>query len=297
VPRIGWLAGGVSHANVEAFRHGLREHGYVEGQTIAIEYRFAADQMDRLPALAAELVDLPVDIIVAGGGVAAGIAAKNATSTIPIVTAAGGDPVEGGLVASLARPGGNVTGVSGISHHLSAKRLELLRDAVPSISRIAVLWNAGFEGEAREWRETQVAAEALGVEAQSLEVRGANDLESAFEAATRERPNGLIVLHDGLTFTHRARIVEFAAKGRLPAMYEFREWTEAGGLMNYAPSRTDMARRAAYYVDRILKGAKPADLPIEQPMRFDFVINLRTAQALGLTLPQSILVQATELIQ
>jgi putative tryptophan/tyrosine transport system substrate-binding protein len=219
------------------------------------------------------------------------------TDTIPIILAVGGDPVAAELVASLAHPGGYVTGVTAISHHLGAKRLDLLVQAVPGVGRVGVLWNVSNESKVREWQETAAAAHSLGIRLQSLEVHGPADLESILEAATRERPEALVVLHDGVTFTARTRIVDFAARTHLPAMYEIREWTEAGGLMNYAPNRPTMARRAAYYVDRILKGAKPADLPVEQPREFDFVINRKTAQALGLTIPEHVLLQATEVIQ
>jgi putative tryptophan/tyrosine transport system substrate-binding protein len=298
VPRLAWLAGAGRATHFEAFQEGLREYGHVPGQTITIEaYSDEERDSEVRRAAVAELVRLPVDVIVVGGGLPTARAARELTDTIPIVLAVGGDPVEAELVASLARPGGNVTGVTAISHHLSAKRLELLVQAVPGVGRVGVLWNASNWAKVREWQETAAAAQSLGIRLQSLEVRGPEDLESALEAATRERPEALVVLHDGVTFTARTRIVDFAARTHLPAMYEFREWTEAGGLMTYAPNRLAMARRAAYYVDRILKGTNPAELPVEQPREFEFVINAKTAQALGLTIPPHVLLQATEVIQ
>ncbi len=297
VPRIGWL----SHTpgpNLEAFRRGLRELGYVEGENVTVEARYAEGREERLPALAAELVRLPVDVIVTAAGNPAVRAAKNATSAIPIVMGQSGvDPVVAGLIVSLARPGGNVTGLTTISADLSGKRLELLKEAVPTVSRVAVLWNATNPDKARELRETRVAALALGVSLQSLEVRGPDDFEKAFDAATRGRADALITLHDVLTNSQRARIVHFAAQNRLPTMYEFREWADAGGLMAYGPNVRDMFRRAATYVDKILKGAKPADLPVEQPMRFELVMNLKTARGLGLTIPPFLLFRVDEVIQ
>jgi putative ABC transport system substrate-binding protein len=298
IPRLGWLQGDVERpAENDAFQEGLREYGHVPGQTITIETRSGGGNAADRRAAAAALVRLPVDIIVVDGGIPNARAARETTDTIPIVMAVGGDPVAAELVASLAHPGGNVTGVTAISHQLGAKRLELLVDAVPGVERVGVLWNVSNDTKVREWQETEAAARSLGIQLQSLELHGPEDIESALDAATRERPEALVVLHDGVTFAARTRIVDFAVRAHLPAMYEIREWTEAGGLMNYAPNRPGMARRAAYYVDRILKGTKPADLPVEQPATFDFVINLQTAQALGLTIPQHVLLQATDVIQ
>jgi putative tryptophan/tyrosine transport system substrate-binding protein len=299
VPRLGWLTGpSEATTNFEAFQEGLREYGHVPGQNISIEaHSVEGTDTDGLRATIAAPVRLPVDIIVVGSGLPAVRAARDVTNTTPVVVTVGGDPVEAGLVASLARPGGNITGLTAISYQLSGKRLELLAQAVPGIGRVGVLWNAASRGKAREWQETAAAAQSLGIQLQSLEVRGPEDFERAFDAATQERAEALVVLHEGVTVAARPRIVDSAARTHLPAIYEFRDWTEAGGLMNYAPNRAVMARRAAYYVNRILKGAKPADLPIEQPREFDFVINLKTAQALGLAIPQHVLLQATEIIQ
>jgi putative ABC transport system substrate-binding protein len=298
VPRIGFLSfgpSGLQQALVDAFLQGLRGLGYTEGQNAAIEYRFAEERQERLPELAAELVQLKVDILVAPS--LAAYAAKQATQTIPIVMATSGDPVATGIVASLARPGGNITGLSLISPELAGKRLELLKEAVPGLVRVAVLWNATHPDKALEWRETQVAAQALGVQLQSLEVRGPDDFDSAFAAAAREQAAALIVLGDPLTYAHRTHIVDLAAKSRLPAMYELREFAAAGGFLAYGPSVPDNSRRAATFVDKILKGAKPGDLPIERPIQFKLIINLKTAQALGLTIPPSLLFQADEVVK
>ena len=299
VARIGVLAQGSStdapHIG-EAFRQGLRDLGYVEGQNIVIEYRWAEGRAERLPDLAVELVNLKVDVIVAGG-TPAPLAAKHATRTIPIVMGGAGDPVGTGLVASLARPGGNVTGLSTLTPELGRKRLQLLKEVVPGVSRVAVLWNAANPYAVLNMRETEAAARTLGVQVQSLEVRGPDDFESALPAAIRGRAGALIVVDDPLTLTYRVRIVDFAARNRLPAMYGFREYAEAGGLMAFGASLADLGRRAATYVDKILKGAKPADLPVEQPTKFELVINLKTAKALGLTIPQSVLLRADQIIE
>ena len=299
VPRIGFLGSGSPSTHgpfVVAFRQGLRDLGYVEGQNVVIELRWAEGRLERLPDLAAELVGLKVDLILthATPGV---LAAKQATTTIPIVMAAAGDPVGSGFVASLARPGGNITGLSLLTTELAGKRLQLLREVAPRASRVAVLWNAANPVGPLVVRETEAAARTLGVQLQSLEVRGPDDFESAFAAATRGRAGALITVEDPLTLTHRARIVDFAAKSRLPAMYPNREYVDAGGLMSYGTNFADLFRHAATYVDKILKGAKPADLPVEQPTRFELVINLKTAKALGLAFPQSILLRAPEVIQ
>ena len=296
VARIGYLSLGSSTSAPHAFRQGLRDFGYVEGQNIVIEYRYAEGRAERLPDLAAELLRLNVDVIVAGG-TPAPLAAKHATGTIPIVMTSAGDPVGSGLVASLARPGGNVTGLSTFTRELAAKRLQLLKEVVPGASRVAVLWNAANPYAVLNMRETEAAARTLGGQVQSLEVRGPDDVENAFPAAIRGRAGALIVVDDPLTYLYRMRIADLAARNRLPAMYGFREYAEAGGLMAFGASLADLGRRAATYVDKILKGARPADLPVEQPTKFELVINMKTAKALGLTIPQSLLLRADEVIQ
>jgi putative ABC transport system substrate-binding protein len=300
VPRIVLLGGGSLDAyrdRHEAFRQGLRDLGYVEDQNFVIESRMADGYLDRLPELAVELTRQPVDVLVISSA-AAVAAAKQATTTIPIVIAESDDPVERGFVASLAQPGGNITGLSHIGKDLAQKRLELLKALAPGASLVAVLWTrSGGGANVIQWTETQDAAQVLGVQLQSLEVQDPDDIERVLEATSRERLDALIVVHSGPVTLRRAQIIDFATKSRLPAIYGFREYVEAGGLMAYGPNLPDMYRRAAYYVDRILKGAQPADLPIEQPMRFDFAINLGTAQALGLTIPPHVLLQATEVIQ
>jgi ABC-type uncharacterized transport system substrate-binding protein len=296
VKRIGYLAQITRAPLVEAFRQGLRELGYREGQNLAIEFRDAEGQPDRLPALAAELVQLHVDVIVTHPTNAAR-AAKHATTLIPIVMAGADDPVRTGLVASLARPGGNMTGVSSFGPDLSGKRLELLKEAVPALARIAVLWNAADRGMTLRFEQMQAAALALGETVYPLGVHDATQVDSALTAMTQERPDALFVITDVLTARHWGRIVDFAAQNQLPTLFEYREPVVAGGLIAYGPSQADLHRRAAYYVDRILKGAKPTDLPVEQPMRIELVINVKTAQALGLTIPPSVLFQADEVIQ
>jgi putative ABC transport system substrate-binding protein len=296
VPRIGFLWGALtaSSPETEALRQGLREHGYIEGQNIALEWRSAEGRLDRLPDLAVELVSLPVDIIMTAGSPATK-AVMQATSTIPIVIAVSSDAVADELVASLARPGANVTGLTWMSAQLSGKRLELLKEVVPGLSRVAVLAPADSPEAAVEFAGTQPLAEILGMYLQPVMVSGSNpDFESALAAAATGHAEALIVLAMGQILANRTAIPEFAAKARLPAMYSSGDWVAAGGLMAYGPNRQQSYRRAAYYVDRILKGAKPADLPVEQPREFDFVINLRTAEALGLTIPQHVLLQATE---
>ncbi len=299
VPRIGFL--GNSTAALEAnlvgpFREGLRELGYVEGRNILIEYRWAEGQYERFPALIAELIALKVDVIVTAGTPAA-LAVKKATTSIPLVMAAVGDPIGVGLVASLARPGGNVTGLSAIAPELEGKRLELVREVVPKLSSIAVLWNPDNPFHAGSLKETRAAAQVLGIKVQLLGVRVSEEFPAAFAAILRERPGALLVLADRLFLHNRARIVDFEAKHRLPGVYAYRELVEAGGLMSFGPSYPGMHRRAAYYVDKILKGAKPADLPVEQPTKFELMINLKTAKALGLTIPPSVLLRADEVIQ
>ncbi|KRT71644.1 MAG: hypothetical protein XU13_C0041G0021 [Candidatus Rokubacteria bacterium CSP1-6] len=301
VPRIGYFsAGSPSSAPhlLEAFRKGLRELGWVEGQNIVIDYRFAEGRFDRLPDLAAELVRLKVDIIVAVAtqGVAA---AKNATETIPIVMISGSaDPVGLGFIASLARPGGNVTGLSySVGPEILGKGLELLKEIAPKVRRVAILSNPASPVQPLFIREVKVAARSLGVQLQLLEARGPNEFDGAFAAMAKERVGALLVVADGLFILHRTRLADLAARSRLPAIYGYREHVEAGGLMSYGSSLRDLWRRAATYVDKILKGAKPADLPVEQPTKFELVVNLKTAKALGLTIPQSVLVRAAEVIQ
>ena len=298
VPRIGILTPGISERLhlFEAFRQGLRELGYVEGQNISLEFRSAEGNFERLPDLAAELVRLKVDVI-AAFTTPASLAAKQATKTIPIVMGPVGDPVGTGLVASLARPGGNVTGLSLIAPELAGKRLQLLKEIVPGASRVAVLSNPTVPYTGLAVRETETAARTLGVQLQPLEIRAPEDIDRAFEAAIRGRASALTVIEDPLVLRHRVRIVALAAKSRLPAIYGFREVVEAGGLMSYAANLSDLYRPAAIYVDKILRGAKPADLPVEQPMRFELVINLKTAKALGLTIPQSVLIRVDQVIQ
>jgi putative ABC transport system substrate-binding protein len=281
---------------LEAFRRGLGELGYVEGHNIFFEFRYGETQSARLPLLAAELVRLQVDLILAGS-TPAGLAAKNATRAIPIVMVTTGDPVVSGLVASLARPGGNVTGLAGLGLELSGKRLEVLREAVPRVAHIAVLRNPDFPDTGPAVHELEGVARTLGVQLRFLEGRDPNEFEPAFAAMKRERVGALLVLVDPLFNSHRERIVALAAAHQLPAMYDIREFVDAGGLMFYGATLPDRYRRAAYYVDRILKGATPADLPVEQPTKFELVINLKTAKALGLPLPPHILFQADEVMQ
>ncbi len=301
VPRIGWLSiasptPAVSHL-IEAFWQGLRELGYVEGQNIAVEYRFAEGRPERLSEFAAQLVALKVDIIVAPNP-AATQAAKQATSTIPIVFMTVADPVGSGLVASLARPGANITGLTATaSPVIYGKHLELLKEIVPKASRMAVLRNPTNPDAAQMLREAGGAARALGVQLQVLDVRVPNELDSAFARMTRDRAGALLILADTMFFLHREQIAVLATKSRLPAISGAREFAEAGLLMAYGRSLPYDFRRAATYVDKILKGAKPADLPVEQPTKFELVINLKTAKALGLKIPQSVLVRADEVIQ
>jgi putative tryptophan/tyrosine transport system substrate-binding protein len=299
VPRIGILPPGPISERVhlwEAFRQGLRELGYVEGQNIILVFPSGEVKPERLPHLAAELVNLKVDVIVAAAVVAVQ-AAKEATKTIPIVMPVASDAVETGLVASLARPGGNITGLTLISSQLSGKRLELLKEVVPRLSRLAVPSNPTTAAVPPQMRETEVAARALGVQLQPLEVRGPDDFERVFQAATKERAGALITLDDAFVFTQRTRIVKLAAKSGLPAIYGLREFVDAGGLMSYAANTSDMYRRAAAFVDKILKGAKPADLPVEQPTKFEFVINLKAAKQIGLTIPPNVLARADKVIK
>ena len=276
----------------------LSELDYIEGKNIRFEYRAAGGRDEQLPELAAELVALKVDVIVTAG-VPAIRAAKKATTTVPIVMAVEGDPVKAGLVASLARPGGNVTGVTTIAPELSKKRLQLVKEAVPGLTRVAVLWNPANPEKAEEWKEVQAAARVLGVQLQSLEVRRPDDFEPAFQAAVRERAGALLVMSDSSIWSQAKRISLLAAKSRLPAMYPssfFVDFSDHNGLMSYAASRFDFPRDVAAYVDRILKGAKPADLPVAEPTRIELVINLKAAKAIGLTIPQSVLLRADKVI-
>jgi putative tryptophan/tyrosine transport system substrate-binding protein len=299
IPRIGFLGiGSVSSitSRYEAFRQGLRELGYVEGQNIIIEWRFAEGKREELPALANDLVRLKVDVIVAAGTTAT-TPAKRATTTIPIVMAYSADPVGTGLVASLSRPGGNVTGLTEISPDLAGKRLELIREAVPRTTRVAVLWDGSRPANIDVLKEIDAAARAYGVRVQSLEVRSSNDFESAFRAATQQRASALIIPSGSLSNLHAPQIVSLALRSRLPSIWETKNYVDIGGLMSYGPSLDDLYHRAATYVDKILKGKKPADLPVEQPTKFEFIINLKTAKQIGLTIPPEVLARANKLIK
>ena len=283
-------------ANLDGFRQGLRDLGYVEGRNLIIEYRSADGRSERFADLAAELVGLKVDLLVTRG-TPASLAAKNATRTIPVVMANAGDPVSSGLVASLAHPGGNITGLSSVTVNLEAKRFGLLRELVPGIARIAALYNMSSPANPPQWKEIETAARAVGVRAQLLDVRKPEDFAPAFDVAISQHADGLIVGQEGLLQANRKLIAELAEKHRLPAIYRSMEFIDVGGLMAYGPSYPDLYRRAATYVDKIFKGAKPADLPVEQPTKFELIINLKTAKALGLTIPQALLLRADEVIQ
>jgi putative ABC transport system substrate-binding protein len=298
-PRVGLLLQGTSTSlmtRLEGFQQGLRERGYVEGKNIALEQRFDEDREERLPALAADLVRLRVDIIVAAATPAV-MAAKQATATIPIIIVHSADPVALGLVASLARPGGNVTGLSSASPDYSGKQLELLKEAVPKLSRLAILWNAANPGTAIAFREMQAAVGVLKLPIQSLEVRRTEDFAPAFKNVPKQRGMGLVTLLDPLVVSQRARIVELASESRLPAIYPQKEFVEAGGLMAYGADLTDSYRRAAGFMDKILKGAKPAELPVEYPIKFTFTVNLKTAKQIGLTIPPNMLARADRVIK
>ncbi len=297
--RIGWLSTGSTTSHgllLEGFREGLRELGYTEGKNIAIEYRWAEGRVDRLPQLATELVQLKVDVLVTAGSPGI-LAAKQATTTIPIVMALGGDPVGSGYVASLARPGGNITGLSNLAEDLVAKLLELLMKAVPGVSRVAVLSNPANPAHASFRRVIQGAAGTMGVKLLPVNASGPREFDGAFATMIREHAGGLVELPDPMFLTERNRLTGLANQNRLPAIYGFREHAAAGGLMAYGVNLRDSYRRAATYVDKILKGAKPADLPVEQPTKFELVINLKTAKALGLTIPPSVLVRADQVIE
>jgi putative tryptophan/tyrosine transport system substrate-binding protein len=300
VPRIGVLLAG-SRENtgqiVEAFREGLRGLGYIEGQNISVEYRYAGGRLDRSVDQAAQLIGLPVDVIVAPG-TAVAQAARKATATIPIVIVAAGNPVGDGLITSFARPGGNVTGLTmSVDQAIGGKLLELLKEAVPTLSRVAVLSNPLTAPHAEVLRGIETPARALGLALQPVSARRSEEIDSAFAAMSRAHVDGLVVQADPIFVSARVRIAELAMKGRLPAMYPLAEHTEAGGLMSYGPSLPDLFRRAAGYVDRILKGAKPAELPVERPTKFEFIVNLKSAKALGLIIPPSVLARADEVIQ
>jgi putative ABC transport system substrate-binding protein len=302
VPRIGYLASSdaaTDSTRSEGIRLALRELGYIEGHNIAIEYRYAEGKRDRQSALAAELVRLKVDIIVAAGGDPQVKAVKNVTRTIPIVMVGSGtDPVVAGLVDSLARPGGNVTGVTRLARELGGKRLELLKEAVPKLARVAVLYEPANPGTVLEAKEVlPAAARTLKLTLQLWEVRGANDFDRVFAASNKQRPDGLYVASGPLTRDNRKRIAGLALKSRLPSTYNSREAVDAGGLMSYGADQADSYRRVAYFVDRILKGAKPADLPVEQPTKFELVINLKTAKQIGVTIPPEVLARASRLIR
>jgi putative ABC transport system substrate-binding protein len=303
IARIGYLNVNAASANprlFEAFRQGLRDLGYVEGRNLLIEFRSTEGKSERLQVLAAELVTLRVDVFVTGGGTLAALAAQRATGSIPIVFNSVGDPVASGLVASLARPGANITGLSLLFPELVGKCLELLKQAVPGVGRVAVLFQPGAVPERSErdiLKGAEVAAQALGVRLQTVEARGPADLDRAFADMVRARADALTVLSTPMFLSERRRLADLAAARRLPTVFSFREYVEAGGLMSYGPDVADMSRRSATYVDRILKGAKPGDLPVEQPTKFELVINLKAAKDLGLTIPQSVLARADEVIQ
>jgi putative ABC transport system substrate-binding protein len=293
IPRIGLLADATPW---EPFRLGLRDLGYVEGKSIALEERSSQGRNERFSDLAAELVRLNVNIIVTWGTPAT-LAAKQATTTIPIVMASAGDPVMSGLVSSLAHPGGNVTGLTVLGPGLAAKRLELLKEAVPNLSRVAFLWNPANPDQRASFNEVQAGARALGVTLHSVEARNREDLEQALAAMKQSRPSALLMTADSVHQRYIGRIVAFTSETRLPAMYQLKEAVDRGGLMSYGASLPDLGRRAAHFVDKILKGAKPADLPVEQPTKFELVVNLKTAKALGLTIPPSVLARADQVIQ
>jgi putative tryptophan/tyrosine transport system substrate-binding protein len=299
VPRIGYLIAtspSVIAPRIEAFRQGLRELGYIEEKNIVIDYRYAEGKLDRLPVLATELVSLKVDVIVTAGP-ADTRTAKEVTGTIPIVMTQDPDPVASGFVASLARPGGNITGLSMLAPELSGKQVELLKETVPKVSRVAVLGTSTQPGQAQMLKEMDLAAGTLEIKLQYLDVQSLKDIESAFQAATKGHAGAVLVLQSPVTGAHRKQIADFAAKSRLPTIYPRSDYVEDGGLMSYGSSFVDLSRRAATYVDKILKGAKPADLPVEQPTKFEFIINLKAAKQIGLTIPPNVLVRADKVIK
>jgi putative ABC transport system substrate-binding protein len=299
VPRIGYLTASSLSAQsdrIEALRQGLRELGYVEGKNIVIEWRSGEGKIDRLPALAAELVRLKVNVIVTAGSNLTR-AAKEATTTIPIIMAQDPDPVGNGFVANLARPGGNITGLSNLGPELSGKRLELLKEVVPKLTRVAVFGTSTFPGNTSILKETELAAAALKIQLQYLDVLEPKDIETAFQRASKGRAEAVLLLAGRVFTSQRTQLAELAVKSRLPAIYYAAEFVEDGGLMTYGANRADLARRAATYVDKILKGAKPADLPVEQPKKFEFIINLKAAKQIGLTIPPNVLVRADKIIK
>ena len=300
VPQIGYLDGGFPSTNatrIDAFRQGLRDLGYVEGKNIIVHYRHAEGQLDRQPALLAELLRLKVEIIVAGGGGGSISAAKEATATIPIVMPMAIDPVGQGFVTSLARPGGNVTGLATLAPEISGKQLEILKEVIPNLSRVAVLGSSTNAANTRLFKEVEAPAAAFRVKLQYLDVLNPKDFETAFRAANKGRAQAVLVLTGPVVNAQRKQIAELAVKNRLPVILPFPEYVEAGGLMSYSASVTDMYHRAATYVDKILKGAKPADLPVEQPTKFEFIINLKAAKQIGLTIPPNVLARADRVIR
>ena len=297
VYRIGYVRAEASPAaDIKAFREGLREHGYVEGRNVVIEYRWADGNEERLHSLVAELLRLKVDLIVTSAPAATRVA-KEATTTIPIVMVLVADPVAFGFVASLARPGGNVTGFAYLLPEISGKRLELLKETVPQLSRVAVLWNAANPYKSVDLKEVEAVANALKVRIDAFPVREPKDFDNAFKGAVAGHAGGLITLEDPFTIAHRAQIVGLALRHKLPAVYAVRPFVDAGGLMSYGPDRADQNRRAAAFVDKILKGAKPAELPVERPTKFELVINMKTAKALGITIPPSLLLRADRVLE
>jgi ABC-type uncharacterized transport system substrate-binding protein len=301
IPFVAFLSPVVPQNNtdsrLEAFRQGMRDLGYVEGKNLRLEVRWGEGKLERMPAIAAELVRLKPDVLVAATSPSV-LAARQATRTIPIVMPVSSDPVGDGIVASLARPGGNITGLSNMAPELGAKRLQLLQEVLAKRSRaIGVMWNPAYKGMGARFNEAKLAAPTLGMDVRSIEVRDPREMEAAFAALSRNLPDGLLLLADPLTLSMRARIVEFAREKNLPAIYETREFVEAGGLMSYGPNLDAQYRRAAYYVDRILNGARPGDLPIEQPVKIELLVNLRTARALGIKVPKAILVNAAQVIE
>ena len=299
IPRIGFLLAvppSTISARIEAFRQGLRALGYVEGKNIVIEWRSSEGKADRLPALAAELVHLNVDVIVSGGPPPTRVA-KQATATIPIVMGYDDDPIGSGFIESLARPGGNITGLATLAPEISGKQIELLKEIVPKLSRVAVLGNASQPGHPQALREINLAADALRVQIQYLEIREPKDIETAFQAATKDHADAVLVVTTPLLTSQRRQLADLAIKNRLPAIYSRPEYVEDGGLVFYGVSYTDLFRRAATYVDKILKGAKPGDLPVEQPKKFEFVVNLKAAKEIGLTIPPNVLARADRVIK
>ena len=297
VPKIGWLGARPASTGAQVIiGQELRELGYVEGKNIAFEYRYADNKLDRLPVLADELVRLKVDVLLTPS-TAEALAAKNATKTIPIVFLGGGDPVVDGLVDSLARPGGNITGVTNIAPVLVGKRLELLKDTIPKLSRVAVLWDPHGPSSVQQWKESQLPARELGLQLHSMEIRSANDFENAFKEAAKAGNAALAVTSSPFINSYQKRIADLATKNRLPAIYTRIDFVDSGGLMSYGPDQAELYRRAATYVDKILKGAKPADLPVEQPKKFELIINLKAAKQIGVTIPPNVLARADRVIK